>query len=250
MSLPRLGNRDRVALFCDFDGTLVDIAPAPDLVAITAATRRSVERLAAALDGAFAIVTGRDIEVVDRFLAPLRLPTAGVHGLVRRDAAGTVHAVPIGNGLLDAITGKIDGFAATRPGLFVEHKPGTVVLHYRGAPELEADCIALAESAVDEHAGLVLRRGKKIVEVGPGNADKGAAIEAFMREPPFAGRSPVFAGDDLTDEDGFAVVNRMGGKSIKIGPEPSCATYRAGGTQQFLAWLGRTAGRLSAGVRE
>jgi trehalose 6-phosphate phosphatase len=62
-----------------------------------------------------------------------------------------------------------------------------------------------------------VHRGKRVVELTPAGRDKGLAIRAFMREAPFRGKRPVFIGDDVTDEHGFAMVNKLGGDAIKVG---------------------------------
>ncbi len=84
-----------------------------------------------------------------------------------------------------------------------------------------------------------------IVEIVPTEVNKGTAITNFMSREPFAGRIPVFAGDDVTDEDGFETVNALDGVSIKIGVGPSCARYRFEDATQFRQWLVRlgSAGR-------
>jgi trehalose 6-phosphate phosphatase len=59
-----------------------------------------------------------------------------------------------------------------------------------------------------------------------------------MEEPPFTGRTPVFIGDDVTDEDGFAAVNELGGLSIRVGANGvTSARWRVENVEEFLAWL-------------
>jgi trehalose 6-phosphate phosphatase len=108
----------------------------------------------------------------------------------------------------------------------VETKRGSVALHYRQAPENEELCLRTMESAVQASPGLTLQKGKMVVEAKPGGASKGRAIEAFLQEPPFAGRAPVFIGDDITDEAGFSTVQRLGGLGIKVGAGHTVAWRR------------------------
>jgi trehalose 6-phosphate phosphatase len=79
--------------------------------------------------------------------------------------------------------------------------------------------------------------GKMVVELKPAGCDKGKAIEQFMREPPYAGRIPVFLGDDVTDEYGFRVINRLGGHSVKVGEGSSNARWRLENPAAARAWL-------------
>ena len=237
MTLPDLSDSERIALFLDFDGTLVAIADRPDEVQLDFSTRKALMHLDTLLGGAVAIVTGREIAAVDRFLDPLRLSIAGVHGLTRRDAKGQMHRPAVDGGFTTAIEKALHPLLQKHPALFLEYKYGAVALHYRSHPELEQTCIALMEAAVEELAGVELKRGKMVVEAKAVGGNKGAAIADYLSEKPFAGRRAVFAGDDVTDEDAFVLVNARDGVSIKVGPGETNATYRAAGTGEFLAWL-------------
>ena len=129
----------------------------------------------------------------------------------------------------------------------MEHKPGAVALHYRQAPEWAERCRQVMEAAVAESSGLMLLHGKMVLEAKPQNAGKGYAIEAYLREPPFLGRRAVFAGDDVTDEAGFAAVQSAGGIAIKIGDGESAATHRLGTPAELRTWLAQAAAALDRG---
>jgi len=244
MTLPDFRNPEELALFLDFDGTLVAIANRPDDVRLDPETRDALSDLNRLLGGALAIVTGRDIAAVDRFLAPLRLSVAGVHGLMRRDAQGQTYAAAIDSGLPTAIERAVSPLLKKHPGLLVERKYGALALHYRDHPELEQASIDAMESVVGELPETEVKRGKMVVEVKAAGGNKGAAIADFLNEKPFAGRLAVFAGDDVTDEDAFVLVNARNGISIKVGPGATRAIYRAAGTTEFLAWLRQLPAKL------
>lgn len=212
------------ALFLDFDGTMVDIAPQPHAVHVPEPLITLLRALHGYLDGAVAVISGRPIDQLDDFLEPLRFPVAGVHGAERRRADGTL--VLLNTHPLDHVEAAARALAARHPGLLVENKRGSLALHYRQAPELEDECLRTMQAAVDESPGLTLLRGKMVAEAKPGGASKGRAIEDFLREPPFAGRTPVFIGDDVTDEAGFSAVQQLGGIGVKVGTGPTAAQRR------------------------
>lgn len=212
------------ALFLDFDGTLVDLASQPEAVVVPPGLTVTLASLAQYLGGALALISGRPIAQIDGFLRPLHLPAAGVHGAERRTADGQVallHTHPLEH--VEEVAAEV---AAQHPRLLVEIKRGSVALHYRQAPELEQLCLQVMQAAVQESPGLTLLRGKMVVEAKPGGASKGNAIEAFLQEPPFAGRKPIFVGDDCTDEVGFATVQRLQGLGVKVGEGASVAWHR------------------------
>src|SRR5207249_12256682 len=129
------------------------------------------------------------------------------------------------------------------PGGWLEDKGRTLALHYRAVPEAGAQIRDRAERLLCEHGdGLRLIPGKMVVEFQPRHYGKGGAITAFMAEPPFRGRAPVFLGDDTTDEEGFAEVNRRGGVSIRVGAPlaTSAAAYRSPSVAAALDWLAGT----------
>jgi trehalose 6-phosphate phosphatase len=231
-----------VALFLDVDGTLLHIADTPDAVTIGRDTVALLRRCHAATGGALALITGRRIADVDRLFAPLALPVAGQHGLERRDAAGGLHRYADTSAELAALRPALDEFAAARPGVLVEDKGLSIAVHYRLAPDTERDLATLAERLVARPASaLVIQPGKMVLELRPAVRDKGTAIAEFMAEPPFRGRTPVFLGDDTTDEFGFGVVNGLGGLTVKVGAGPSEARLRLAGVDAARAALGRLA---------
>lgn len=212
------------ALFLDFDGTLVDLAPRPDRVVVPPELKMALATLQKRLGGRLAVISGRPIAELDAFLAPLVLPAAGVHGMERRGADGVTHRLPPPP--LDEVRAVALGLAARHPALWVEEKHGALALHYRQAPALGSLCREALAAAVNAQPGLLLMPGKMIVEVKTAGVDKGTAIRDFLAEPPFSGHLPLFAGDDTTDEAGFAHVQEAGGEGLKIGPGPSLATHR------------------------
>jgi trehalose 6-phosphate phosphatase len=212
------------ALFLDFDGTLVDIAEQPDQVEVPSALVPTLRSLNEYLGGAVAVISGRPIAQIDDFLKPLELAAAGVHGAERRSASGELEL--LSTQPLDLVEEAAHSLAARNAGLLVERKRGSVALHYRQAPQLEALCLTAMREAVQASPGVTLLQGKMVVEAKPSGATKGGAIEDFMRETPFAGRTPLFVGDDITDEVGFASVQRIGGLGVKVGAGASVAWQR------------------------
>jgi trehalose 6-phosphate phosphatase len=212
------------ALFLDFDGTLVDIAPQPEDVIVPSGLVHTLAELNKYLDGALALISGRPIEQIDGFLHPLRLAVAGVHGAERRGPDGAVSL--LSTHPMQLVEEAASALAARYPQLRIETKRGSVALHYRQAPELEPQCLHAMQAAVEQSPGLTLLRGKMVVEAKPGGTSKGHAIEAFLQEPPFAGRKPVFVGDDFTDEVGFSTVQRLQGLGVKVGEGTTVAWHR------------------------
>jgi trehalose 6-phosphate phosphatase len=223
------------ALFLDFDGTLVDIAPRPEAVQVPPTLISLLDALQGVLGGALAVVSGRPIDQLDAFLAPLRLCLAGVHGVERRRADGSVEQLV--SEAPPSVVAAAQALAQQHVGLQVEIKRGAVALHYRGSPELESLCLATMQSAVDGDDSLVLLHGKMVLEAKPARAGKGHVIDAFMHEAPFAGRRPVFIGDDVTDEAGFAAVQRVGGVAIKVGEGATIAAHRIDSPSTMRAQL-------------
>ena len=167
------------------------------------------------------------------------LPLAGQHGLERRDAAGRlwIHAAP--PAAKYAIKAALEPVLARHPGLMLEDKGMTLALHYRKAPHLASYVLRLMDRlASDADAGLEVQRGKRVAEVKPSGIDKGTAVTEYLSEPPFIGRRPVFVGDDLNDEHGFAEVNKLDGISIKVGKGASCARFRLPDVAAVRQWLG------------
>lgn len=232
---PPLSRRD--ALFLDFDGTLVEIAATPERIEVAANLPDLLQRVAAQLDGALAVISGRPLDELARFLAGYTGAAAGNHGLEWRSAAGIVHR-PSPDPSLDLIRPAVRHFAATTPGATVEDKGLAIAIHYRGQPELVDACRQVAEEAVRlSQNRLVMLVGKMVIEIRPQAANKGHAAQAFLTEPEFHGRRPIFIGDDRTDEDGFVAVNQLGGFAVHVGDGGSRARYRLDGVAAVIHWL-------------
>lgn len=226
------------AYFLDVDGTLIDLADTPDAVHVDAALLQLIARLHRASGGAVALISGRAIADLQQRLGKLRLPLAGQHGLERRDAAGRLWIQAAPQAAKSAIKEALAPVLARHPGLLLEDKGLTLALHYRRAPHLAAYALRLMDRLADAAgAGLELQRGKCVAELKPAGIDKGTALAAFLAQPPFKGRRPVFIGDDRNDEHGFAEVNKLHGISIKVGKGASCARFRLPDVAAVRRWL-------------
>jgi len=226
------------AFFLDVDGTLLDIAEAPDRVVVSERVLTLLADLSVASSRALALVSGRSIADLDRLFSPLELPVAGLHGAERRDAAGQRHRMTV-NGRLAAARKALAAFSAEHAGTLLEDKGVALALHFRGAPQAERDAWVAVERLLPALApDFVLQEGKCVLEIKPAGASKSRAIGEFMAEAPFAGRRPVFIGDDITDEDGFRAVNALGGLSILVGErDNTVATHHLPAVDDVLAWL-------------
>ena len=222
-----------LALFLDIDGTLIELAPKPHLVVVPDFLPPLLRKLAEQLDGALALISGRALAEVDRLFPGLEC-AAGSHGGEWR----------LGGSLRVGLTAipELEALAAgaeTLPGILVERKPMGVAMHYRDNPQLAGQVRALARRTI-ERADQAFRLidGKSVVEVVPAGIDKGTAITRFMDAPVFAGRTPVYVGDDVTDECGFRAVNRLDGVSIRVGGTKGSAANRGVSSPQAVRrWL-------------
>ena len=232
------------AVFLDYDGTLVEIAPTPEEARADPELLLLLELLQERLDGALAIVTGRPVDDIDALLHPLRLTVAALHGLAVRRRDGSTMVAPVATALLDPVRDAFSAFADDHSGTRVEDKGLSVALHYRGAPSAGAAAEALAQRLVAAAEGVLrLQRGKMVVELLPAGTDKGRAITVLMGEPPFHARRPVFVGDDVTDEAGFSAVNEQGGMSVRVGHGPSAARFQLRNVGALRDWLRQGLGR-------
>ena len=230
------------ALFLDFDGTLAELAPRPELVHVAQGLIPCLAALYEMLGGALAIISGRRLDDLDRFLHPLILPAAGEHGAEQRLPDGQL--LRLARPDLSAVLARAEALAQTHAGLQVEPKSASVALHYRHAPELETLCRQELTTAMAPTAGLELLQGKCVLEVKAAHVNKGLALQSFMRDPPYARRVPLFAGDDVTDEAGFAMAQALGGVGLKVGDGPSVASHRCDSPQALRSWLHFSIGPL------
>lgn len=228
---------DNMALFLDFDGTLVDFASTPEGVQVPQELLQTLNDLAVQLDGALALVSGRSIDSLSQ-LVQLPLPIAGSHGAEWRLAAGPVVERDLSSGAFDGIKSKLLQYAE-KADLIAEDKGHAVALHYRGKEDLREslDHFIDTDLRLNERTDMRVIKGNCVREIQPTGVDKGVAIAHFMGMEPFKGRQPVYIGDDTTDEDGFAWVNHNGGVSIKVGEGNTCAGVRLADTGEVFAFL-------------
>jgi trehalose 6-phosphate phosphatase len=217
---------EQIALFLDFDGTLVEIAPSPDDVHVDRRLPAALDGLRLRLGGALALVSGRPVALLDEMMTPYRFDAAGLHGAqLRLGGQDAPHAAP-SDALHEAMRAMVR-FANAHVGIIVEDKRQSVALHWRLAPSLAEEALALMEQVAAEIGpSMRLQRGKAVAELVPATASKGGAIRWLLQQEAYAGRQPVFIGDDITDEDGFAAVNEAQGLSIRIGEGETCARHR------------------------
>lgn len=228
--------RDDWALFLDVDGTLTSHVARADAVVLDARVGQLLGALYERLDGALALVTGRSLAALDALFHPAPpARAAGLHGLQVRPAADdTAWASIPASWTAEALE-----IAGRHPGALIESHGPCLYLHWRAGPTASDDLTAFALRFAAAFPSHRLHVGAHGIEIRPHGMDKGKAIAAFMAQPPFAGRIPVFAGDDPADEPGFEAVNALGGISIRVGaaPRPSAARFTLDNPGDVLAWL-------------
>ncbi|KFX07374.1 hypothetical protein KP22_04615 [Pectobacterium betavasculorum] len=228
---------DKHAFFFDIDGTLAEICQRPEQVKISSDRLRLLTRLSF-LSGALAIISGRSMVDIDRLLSPLKCPAAAVHGAQKRYACGTLWQSEAY--LPENLLQQLRLLAADLPGVRLEKKAKiAMTIHFRACPESGHDVLLRVKRLIADYPQFALQPGKQVVEIKPRDVDKGAALHEFMAQPPFLGRIPVFVGDDLPDEGGFAAAQALGGIGIKVGQGETCATHRLASTESVENWLRR-----------
>lgn len=221
------------ALFLDLDGTLLDIADRPELVSVPRDLPANLRRLSDSLAGAVAVVTGRSLGVLDGLIGGPGIPAGAEHGAIVRYPDGHHQDLPATH-VPEAWIAELDHAASRWPGVVIERKPRSVVAHFRLAPERAAAVEALMRSLPGlAQRGYVLLAARMAFEAKPANASKARAVELLMQVPPFAGRIPVFIGDDVTDEAGIEMAQKLGGFGLRV-PEAF-----GGSPAQVRAWIAR-----------
>lgn len=219
------------ALFLDLDGTLCHYLSDPAEVALDEAQRALLRSLALRLAGAVCVLSGRAPDDLDRALGDLPVARRAGHGAAATADAGTRQALQVAGAALDSL-------AARHPGTWCERKPAGCALHYRDAPHFAERLTDEVRRAAGRWPELRLLEGRCVLEFIPLHASKAHALRALMQAPPFAGRVPVVAGDDVTDEDAFVAAAALGGFGIAVGSRRSpAARYRLRDPDALDAWL-------------
>ena len=235
LSVPRLSELlSTHALFLDFDGTLAPLQDDPFTVAMPGRSADAIPRLYEAMGGALAIVSGRDIRDLSKRV-PNVVWRAGGHGVDICGPGELPHDTPqpapsvLSQGFEDAS----DRFE----GVWCEAKGPIIAVHYRQAPEVAAELGDALARVLDEVTGYKLQAGKMVFEAKPLSANKGRAVSSLMERCSFQGRTPIMLGDDVTDEDGFEVINELGGFAVKVGDGETVAGYRLDSPEHVADWL-------------
>lgn len=235
---------DRTAILLDIDGTILDIAATPESVVVPASLRNSLRELHRRTSGALALVSGRLIENLDGLFAPLRLPAIGGHGMeVRLTSDATVERTSP-RSLAPSMKRRLAALATLDSGIIAEDKDASFALHYRLAPQqrepLDREVTAVVMG--EPNADLEILRGKSVVEIKPVQYNKGSAVIALMQLPPFAGRVPIFVGDDATDQTVFEILPRIGGRGFSVGRNLPGTAGTFGTPGDVRAWIAQLCG--------
>ncbi len=239
----------RWAVFLDVDGTLLDFADDPLAVQPGAALLTLLHALHRVLDGALALVSGRELADLDRLFGAAHWAAAGLHGLQLRHADGSYRDFKVAPAQQAHMRDLARTLAARFDGVQIEDKHAAVALHCRRAPAQLAALHEAALAVIRQLPGYELQPGNLVLEFKPTGMDKGRAVLELLQREPFAGRQPVYLGDDLTDEHAFASINALHGLSVRIGMrEPSLAAFTLPGPAAAEAWLTRVLDALTHGA--
>ncbi|MEO8063618.1 MAG: trehalose-phosphatase [Pseudomonadota bacterium] len=228
-----------VALFLDVDGTLLELAATPDRVRVPAALRNTLQLARERSQGALALLSGRSLLELDDLFSPGEFAASGKHGLEVRLPSGEVIRPELDPAVLDRARRWLQLLQKDERGLLLEDKGVALAMHFRLAPRMQQAVMAAMQELTDELGDeFILRPGKCVLEIMPRGFSERSSIELLMKQREFAGRTPIFVGDDPTDEPGFEAVNEMGGYTIRVGDlTETAARYRFSSVSAVIAWL-------------
>jgi trehalose 6-phosphate phosphatase len=240
----------KTAILLDIDGTLLDLAPTPHDVRVPSTLRRTLERIQEGTSGALALVSGRSLSDIDLIFKPLKLSAIGGHGAeIRLTANGSADrrgAMPLDR----ALKQRFVDIAALAPEIITEDKGYSLAIHYRLVPDkrraiedaVSAICAQLPPDSVE------VLPGKSVLEIKKIGFNKGTAIRELMAQPPFAGRRPIFVGDDTTDDTAFAVMPEFNGLAVSVGRMVPGVAKRFETPSDVRRWLERLAKSNGSGA--
>ena len=238
------------ALLLDVDGTLLDFVDDPRAVQVSPQLLALLHALHRVTGGALALVSGRKVDDLDRIFDRPRWAVVGMHGLELRHANGGFRRLTVSQALLTRMHREALALAARFDGVQVENKQLAVALHCRQSPDVFERLREAATAVVALLPGYELQPGNQVLEFKPTGIDKGRALLELLQHAPFAGRVPVYLGDDLTDEHAFAAINQRHGISIRVGDrEPSAAHFTLPDPAATEVWLTRVLDALMHGAR-
>lgn len=225
----------RIALLLDVDGTLLDLVARPNDVQVPDDLRDVLKALAECAHCVLALVSGRATAQLDMLFSPVKLAVIGCHGAeIRGHPTAPVQSrAPLD----ETIRRELYALAAKFPGTLLEDKTYSIAIHYRGAPALEIPLTRAAGEFIAAHPTLEILAGKAVIEFKPRGYDKATACAALLANPPFRGRTPVFLGDDVTDERVFRVLSEFSGIGISVGRAMEGADYMLRSPAAVRAWL-------------
>jgi trehalose 6-phosphate phosphatase len=234
--VPPLGS---TALLLDIDGTLLELAPTPRDVVVPPKLGATLQSLHERMSGALALVSGRSLTDIDVIFAPLQFPAVGGHGAEMRLSAESEavasRAPPMDNNLKK----RFAAIAALSPGILLEDKGYSIALHYRLAPQFERtiyEAVSAIRADLPEAPFEVLP-GKSVCEIKPKGFTKATGVRELMTHAPFAGRVPLFIGDDVTDESVFEIMPSFNGLSFSVGRRAHGVDGHFNSPKEVRAWL-------------
>jgi trehalose 6-phosphate phosphatase len=232
------------ALLLDIDGTILDLAPAPQEVWVPAELRDTLARLEDLTGGALALVSGRSLHDIDLIFSPLQLAAIGGHGAELRVNPGG-EGITRARELNPVLKRKLATLTELGPGILVEDKGYSLALHYRLAPDQgEALRVAIRDICAAAPRGSVeILPGKLMFEIKMAGINKAGAVRELMKYPPFKGRHPIFIGDDTTDEPVFPILSQFGGLGFSVGRVVADVDGHFEKPESVRAWLSRIANR-------
>jgi trehalose 6-phosphate phosphatase len=244
-SLPpawKMAIRQGIRLFLDFDGTLVDIQPHPDLVRLPLETQNTIGRLLDHKGVSICLVTGRDLANIRNFVAIPRLGFIASHGFEAWQAGvyWSHSIIPQIRPLLDAIHSQVSRLPECRQGVLIEAKTATLAIHFRGLPTVSAERLQRQiHKIITPYSNfLSILTGKMVLEIRPRALwTKGEAIVSWLEQLSVKTTGLfLFAGDDATDEEAFRRLPRNW-STIHIGTNANTQAHYCISTPEALRGL-------------